>query len=117
MRPMSSLDDKLRNILEDWYPGTMYENVIPKLKQAFADELGINNIIQDLVNLRANMQHDLIRLGLTYNDPKLMTGQEWLNRYKQSVPPLLSARADGMNKLSDAELYLEAAKKASGIDD
>lgn len=35
---MSSLDQQLREILEDWYPGTMYEDVIPKIKTAFIDD-------------------------------------------------------------------------------
>ena len=31
------LDDKLREILEDWYPGTQYHEVIPLLKAAVVD--------------------------------------------------------------------------------
>ena len=63
----SSLDERLREILEDWYPGTMYEDVIPKIKQLYADEVTpkVDAIMQDMVNLQANMKHDMLRLGMT----------------------------------------------------
>jgi len=59
---MSNLDERLREIVADMpYPDTAVESI----KQVIREEVGIDDIIQDLVNLRANMQHDLVRLGLT----------------------------------------------------
>jgi len=58
---MSKLDEKLREIVADLpYPDTAVESI----KQVIREEAGLDNIIQDLVNMRANMQHDLIRLGM-----------------------------------------------------
>ena len=64
---MSSLDEKLREIVADMpYPDTAVESI----KQVIREEVGIDNIIQDLLNLRANMQHDLVRLGMTSSTPQ-----------------------------------------------
>jgi hypothetical protein len=61
------LDIKLREIVVDMpYPDTAVESI----KQVIREEVGIDNIIQDLVNLRANMQHDLVRLGITSTPTK-----------------------------------------------
>lgn len=63
----ATLDDRLREIVADMpYPDTAVESI----KQVIREEVGIDQIIQDMVNLRANMQHDLIRLGLTSTPTK-----------------------------------------------
>lgn len=59
---MSNLDDKLREIVADLpYPDTAVESI----KQAIREEIDVDNVIQHLMNLRANMYNDMLRLGLT----------------------------------------------------
>lgn len=119
---MNDLDDKLREILEDWYPGVMYENVIPKIKKLYADEVTpkVDTIMQDMVNLQANLKYDMLRLGMTPTPvnitadfskgklSELMTGQEW---YDNFVKEWLKVNH------TDLKTYeiLEIAKKSSGI--
>jgi hypothetical protein len=71
---MNSFDERLKaeivNLLGVEYPDGFYskedvDKTVAQIKQIFLEESGIDAILQDLVNLRSNMQHDLIRLGLT----------------------------------------------------
>lgn len=67
---MSKLDERLREIVADLpYPDTAVESI----KQVIREEAGIDSIIQDLVNTRANLQHDYIRLGLIPTPPNQPT--------------------------------------------
>lgn len=59
---MSRLDERLREVVSDLpYPDTAVETI----KEIIREEAGIDNVIQDLINLRANMEHDMVRLGIT----------------------------------------------------
>jgi hypothetical protein len=74
-----NLDEKLREVLENFEPlryttdnGDTFHDVlsqdeaIARIKQIILEETGIDEVLQNLVNLQVNMKHDMIRLGLTY---------------------------------------------------
>lgn len=125
---MSSLDDKLRDTLEDWYPGTQYADVIPKLKQVFADERYVTPEnaakVQEMVNSMAKLANDAFQIPtIQYIKPNkamtkaqnLMTGQEWYDRFDKELRNLIS-RGDGETWMGwDCGEVREAAKKASNL--
>jgi hypothetical protein len=91
-----------------WNPGTPYSDAIAQIKQAFAEEARIEEILQDMVNLRANMQQDMLRLGLTYKGPGFMTGQEWFTNFRAELDKLPTYYDDQVE-------ILKAAQRAAGI--
>lgn len=118
---MSNVDNKLRYILEDWYPGTQYSDVIPQIKQAFSEAGYINGIdYADWLTrrqripegLRGYMDFVAKNKGLKV-PPRLMTGQEWYDRFEKEYRKL-GGYPDDVNINSNA---MEAARKASGVDD
>lgn len=72
-------------------------------------------MVQDIVNLHANMKHDAIRLGLTPSDPRLMTGQQWYDKFDEQLKRLVS-HGDGETWMGwDCGEVREAAKRAAGL--
>ena len=88
---MSSLDDKLREIIdycaESYYPeheyGTSHkeqnqkylEEAVEAIKKLYQDEVlpKSDQLMQEMVNLHARMKQDMIRLGMT-STPKKASG-------------------------------------------
>lgn len=98
---MSDLDDKLRDILEGWYPGTQYEEVIARLKQAFADE-GF------MTSQQADQQtSDILKVN------RKLDGQEWYDRFVKEYSHLEGKLSGG--SVMPRSNAIEAAKKASGL--
>lgn len=130
---------------------TSWPEAIAQIKQAFADEGYVHTdvresadkLLQGIANLRANTQHDLIRLGMPPTAKthvtadfskgelsKLMTGQEWYERFEKELykpePQVVPInhnddgeshdrffRAGGANFMYNKAL--EAAKRAAGV--
>lgn len=114
---MSDLDEKLKKLVmrHGWITESdNWQEAIDDIKQAFAEELGIDKMLQDMVNLRATMEQEMIRLGMTSADPRLMTGQEWYGRMGAEVAKLLSLKLHPA-EYNSAEI-MEAAKKAAGLE-
>lgn len=131
---MSDLDDKLREILKTPHQDSLGATVmsfpdsklIAQIKQAFADELGMNQLLQDMTNMHANLQHEYARLLMTPTPKKktytadfsngklskLMTGQEWLEKLIESMIGISipESHVVTLGKI------LGAAKRAAGID-
>ena len=71
------LDEKLREAIryianEDGYAEEAdLDEAVAKIKQMYADQVTpkVDALMQDMVNLHANMKHDMLRLGLTYSPP------------------------------------------------
>jgi hypothetical protein len=104
---VGSLDDKLRDILEDWYPGTQYENVIPRLKKVFESEnyIQIPEVVKD-------------KTGFVKIHPEgmYMTGEYWYNKFKAEYHNKADWIAGDPEMGDDAEQdVLLAARLASGI--
>lgn len=97
---MSSLDQQLREILEDWYPGTMYEDVIPKIKKLYADEIGKMLEVQ---GVNGTWNYDSYMHGM-YN------GMEFCHSIIKGTEPKYREAPDKW--LVDIEL----PEKASGIE-
>ena len=108
-----SLDDKLKEILGKQGAGASDET-IPQIKQAFADEAGLTQLIQDTANLYANMKHDALRLGLSYSNTQYLSGQEWYDNFEKEYDQLDDTRTGG--ELSHWKAYIfQAAKRAAGL--
>lgn len=130
---MSDLDDKLERVLYDHRNDTpigKQSALISDIKQAFADEFGIDQMLQDMVDLRANMQHNLVRLGLTATPTnhiadfskgklsKLMTGQEWYDRFEKEADKVKISQADANAPYHQTRIMQQlykAAQRASGV--
>jgi len=73
------LDKRLREII--WYElgdglnATDVDEAVASIKRFYADEVmpKVDSLMQDMVNLHANMKHDMLRLGLTYTPPNNTT--------------------------------------------
>lgn len=61
-QPFKIPEHKYWAVIEDKYLVDYSEDVKKDLKEA---QDSINIVLQDLVNLRANLHHDMLRLGLT----------------------------------------------------
>lgn len=106
------------------------EDGIAQIEQAFADEGYVHTdvrekadkLLQDMINMHANMRHDLVRLGLTYTPTqhvadfsggklsKLMTGQEWYDRFEKEL-----AEMNPYHEKVEPDYALAAAKRAAFI--
>lgn len=61
-----NLDERLTKTVEPYLlDGEWVPKLVAEIKQAYLEELELGRLIQDMVNMRANMQQDMIRLGLT----------------------------------------------------
>jgi hypothetical protein len=111
-----TLDEKLREILEDWYPGTQYEDVVPKIKQAFQDE-GWIAPDTDKYKLVKGLQ----KAALENNDSNtvpVMTGKEWYDKLMSEFLKVnhiytTPDEEDWVAKFTD---FVEAAKRASSLE-
>jgi len=87
---MSNLDTKLQDILEDWYPGTQYQEVIPKLKQAFADAQ-TEGLLKDWgrpeIEIVTRYERGKEPKVIMVDGKEVMTGQEWYERFKKEIAP------------------------------
>lgn len=93
---MSSLDDKLREILDEYgVPDDWQDKKIAQIKQAFAERYWLMP------------KHPNI-----YPDPLVMTGQEWLEKF---VHALLEDGTYEEGDTEDLDKVMDAAREASGI--
>lgn len=142
---MSDLDKKLERVLRPYFAAgglhhsSALQKCVDEVKRAFIDAGYIpsdlkkkaNQLIQDMTDIHANMKHDLVRLSLNttptkhvadFSDgqlSKLMTGQEWYDRYQQSLAGKVYAFDENgaTGKIVDAVNACDlAAKKAAGIE-
>lgn len=124
---MSDLDDKLDVILQPWLdeiqseystgindekkrPFVEFANAKVQIKQAFAD----NRYVQIPDVLVSGDE------GITVNNERVMTGQEWYERFKTEMMtvPHLWATNDIPHQLTPYGLQIyNAAKRAAGIAD
>ena len=71
----TELDKKLREII--WYElgdglnATDVDECVESIKRFYASEVTpkVDALVQDMVNLHANMKQDMLRLGLTSTPP------------------------------------------------
>ena len=136
MKKMSKLDERLREIqvkdvqIVETFDGfdtlketsiALNDDAIAQIKQVYADEVlpKTDKLMQDMVNLHANMKHDMLRLGLTPSDPRLMTGQAFYDRLMKEFLKVnriyeTPEQDDWIAKFSD---FVEAARKAAGLEE
>lgn len=98
-------------------------SLLEAIKQAFADETGLTKLMQDMTNVQARIEQEMIRLGLSSTPAKtsikadfskgkldgLMTGQEWYNRFEKELERITNV------DVSDFA-YMGAAKRAAGVE-
>lgn len=100
--------------------GISTEESIAQIEQAFKDTGYVTTDVRDkaealyqsMLNLYANMQHDMVRLGLTPAPLGLMTGQEWYQRFKHELHLIDEPKEEDNNLYS---MMLQAAKRAAGL--
>ncbi len=141
-----SLDEKLREIVVSQFPGKSWEetrnigvteeghlvpqlgshsseldNFIAQVKQAFTNEGYLPHVeagkhvkVGDKLYI-TNGTDPLVQVDLA----EFMTGQEWYERFKKEVskPSIEGTIYQVVHELRDQKQYLEAAKRASGLDE
>lgn len=127
---MDSLDEKLREIVEEAYDETGMragvDNTITQIKQAFQDEgyhqsrpmaQKIDPVHEGYKQLRDTHEGKVTSLEAS---PFCMTGQDWLNRFKKELGTTstltISPNEEPLIVYSSVTVN-ESAKKASGIKD
>lgn len=120
-----SLDDKLREILRsasisgkygETHEAT-YLELTAQIKQAFADEAGFTQLMQDTLDAYVNMKYDALRLGLSHGGTQYLSGQEWYTRFKKEAEDLtylVRGDSDKVEYITRENVDL-AAKRASGV--
>lgn len=105
---MSDLDEKLFDIIGgviDMYtiePELTFEEAVAQIKQAFADE--------GYAHFEGNQEQQAAIANMILGN-KVMTGQEWYERFKQAMAEEFEVDVDG----ASSESVTKAAKKAAGV--
>lgn len=128
---MSDLDDKIRSIIMSDYDVAETDDVVARIKQAFADEGYVTpenaKKVQEMVNQMAQLAQDSFNMPTMVNVrldkkqqtmQKLMTGQEWSDRFDKNLhlQPIPNRWMECYDVGAIWGIALEAAKRAAGRD-
>lgn len=124
---MSSLDDKLKDILSDLekvssgliqVPWNQHDRALQQIKQAFKDAGYVQMAgkpVDGVLQTDDTYQSGQYTISVTGDKPyvgKLLTGAEWYNRFTKELAPYEYTHT---HKVRIGGV-LEAAKRASGLD-
>jgi hypothetical protein len=106
-----NLDNKLRAIFGSWEKFTQ-DRAIAAIKEAFAIELKMKDSQWQLDNL---YEYKGSGKAYTTDHKELMTGQAWFDRLEADI--INASFLPNGQRNSDNVDFLEAARKAAGIDE